>query len=81
MAQVALADPAEPLGIQQTFFRRAPVADIDFIKIDVDGADFVILRSLEAILKDVCVFGLAIEVIFFGSHNPDVNTFHMLTGL
>ena len=74
-AKVATADPSKPLVLTD-FLRERQVADIDFIKIDVDGADFVILRSLEGVLRDMCVLGLAIEVNFFGSHDADTNTFH-----
>jgi hypothetical protein len=52
------------------------VTDIDFIKIDIDGADFLILRSLKSVLDDANVVGIGIEVNFFGSEDPNANTFH-----
>ena len=73
--KVATSDPSKPIVLAE-FLRERQVSDIDFIKIDVDGADFVILRSLEAILSDMRVLGVAIEVNFFGSHSEDTNTFH-----
>lgn len=72
---VPLADPEHPLVLAE-FLRERAIHDVDFIKIDVDGADLVILRSLEHVLQDTQVLGLGIEVNFFGSDAPDRNTFH-----
>jgi hypothetical protein len=74
-SDVELADPEEPVIIP-SFLAERGVDDIDFIKIDVDGADFLLLRSLTATLGDMKVSGVGIEVNFFGSGDPDVNTFH-----
>ncbi len=74
-SQVALADRNQPL-IPTDFLRKRGVDDVDFIKIDVDGADLLILRSLRKMLDETRVLGIGIEVNFFGSDDPDVNTFH-----
>jgi hypothetical protein len=73
--KVPLADADQPLVLAD-FLRDRAVHDVDFVKIDVDGADLVILRSLEQVLKDTQVLGLGIEVNFFGSDDADLNTFH-----
>jgi FkbM family methyltransferase len=52
------------------------IDDVDFIKIDVDGADFAILRALRETIDRCAVLGVAFEVNFFGSDDPDANTFH-----
>jgi FkbM family methyltransferase len=70
-----LADPHEGIFLPD-FLRSRGVDDIDFIKIDVDGADFQILRSLQDVLEEYRVLGVGIEVNFFGSDNPDIHTFH-----
>src|SRR5579875_1141880 len=58
------------------FFQSEGIADIDFIKIDVDGADYYILHSLKDSLRDLRVLGVMVEVNFFGSEEPDHHTFH-----
>jgi hypothetical protein len=58
------------------FLREHGIDDVDFIKIDVDGADFLILRSLAQTLEDAKVLGVGIEVNFFGSDDQGVHTFH-----
>ncbi len=58
------------------YFQQHDLAHIDFIKIDVDGDDFRILRAIETDLAERAVLGLCIEVNFFGSDDPAGNTFH-----
>ena len=74
-SQVELADRAQPV-ILTDFLRERGVDDVDFIKLDVDGADLLILRSLRKMLDETHVLGVGIEVNFFGSDDPDINTFH-----
>lgn len=73
--KVRLADPKAPVLIPDLLNRYA-IDDVDFIKIDVDGPDFLILRSLEPTLQSHNVLGVAAEVMFFGSDDPDIHTFH-----
>jgi hypothetical protein len=73
--QVVLSDPKKPV-ILPRFLSDHGVTDVDFIKIDIDGADFLILRSLKSVLDDANVVGVGIEVNFFGSEDPNANTFH-----
>ena len=60
----------------QDFLLGRGVNDVDFIKIDVDGPDFLILRSLKSVLAETRVLGICIEVNFFGSDDPDAHTLH-----
>ena len=73
--QARLADPDAPIVLPD-FLAAAGVSDVDFIKIDVDGADFEILQSLQATLDDPTVLGATLEVSFHGSASPHDNTFH-----
>jgi FkbM family methyltransferase len=73
--KVPLEESEAPLVLAE-FLREREISDVDFVKIDVDGADFLILRSLELMLKATQVLGLGIEVNFFGSDDKNVNTFH-----
>lgn len=73
--QVKLADPDKPIFLPDYFLDEA-IDDIDFIKIDVDGADFLVLRSIEATLSSANVLGVGIEVNYFGSERETDNTLH-----
>lgn len=59
-----------------SFLAERGFTDIDFIKIDVDGPDYLILKSLEDSLATTGVLGVGIEVNFFGSADPLDHTFH-----
>lgn len=50
--------------------------DVDFLKIDVDGPDYDILRSAGPLLERTSLLGAAIEVSFYGSHDANDNSFH-----
>jgi hypothetical protein len=58
------------------FFRSEGVNRTDFIKVDVDGADFEVLQSLANYYERFGVLGVGVEVNFFGSAAPTDNTFH-----
>lgn len=70
---VRLADPAARVGIAE-FAGEQNVAAIDFLKIDVDGDDYAVLRSADGVLDHV--LGVRIEVNYFGSDSDTDNTFH-----
>lgn len=59
-----------------TYLRDSGVSSVDFLKIDVDGADFEILNSLDLALEEVGILGLGIEINFFGSTCDTDHTFH-----
>jgi FkbM family methyltransferase len=67
---------ADRTVILPVFLKEHQVGDVDFIKVDVDGADFLILRSLVPVLAENWVLGVGIEVNFFGTDDPEVNTLH-----
>ena len=52
------------------------MSDVDFIKIDVDGPDFLILQSMKEQFSKRRVIGTVMEVNFFGSDHPSDHTFH-----
>ncbi len=69
-----LADAA-PLVLPE-YLSRKRIASLDFLKIDVDGADFDILNSLDQALGKLQVLGVGIEVLFCGSERATDGTFH-----
>jgi hypothetical protein len=73
--RLRLANADEPV-ILPVFCADRGIRDLDFIKIDVDGPDFLILRSLEGVLQELRVLGIGIEVNFFGSDDPNIHTLH-----
>jgi len=56
--------------------REMDLKDPDFLKIDVDGGDYDILRSAVALLDQPGLLGVGIEVNFVGSHDANDNSFH-----
>lgn len=72
---VRLADPGRPI-VLPTYLHTAGLSVPDFLKIDVDGPDFEILRSCGDLLADPSVLGLGLEVNFVGSEHPEEHTFH-----
>jgi hypothetical protein len=73
--RTTLADPETPVYLPD-FFRERAIADIDFIKIDVDGPDFDILQTLADSLIDLKVLAVGLEVNFFGSDDGTGHIFH-----
>ncbi|MBM3645698.1 MAG: FkbM family methyltransferase [Alphaproteobacteria bacterium] len=51
-------------------------SDLDYVKIDIDGADFQVLRSLEGHLDRLSVLALGLEVNLFGGDADWEHTFH-----
>lgn len=58
------------------YLESKKVFDVDFLKIDVDGADYAILQSCDLLLRDAKILGVGIEVNFYGDADPETNTFH-----
>lgn len=59
-----------------TYLRNEGIHSVDFLKIDVDGADFDILNSFDLILDSLGILGLCIEINYFGSTCETDHTFH-----
>jgi methyltransferase FkbM-like protein len=74
-SQTNLADPDSPVVLRELAVARG-IADVDFVKIDVDGEDFAILNSIADELAAWNVLGVGLEVNFFGSANETDHTFH-----
>jgi hypothetical protein len=64
------------LVVLPNFLDTHGVEHVDFVKIDVDGADLAVLVSLQDDLDRFGVLGVGIEVNFFGSARPTDNTLH-----
>ncbi|SED96368.1 Methyltransferase FkbM domain-containing protein [Rhizobiales bacterium GAS191] len=59
-----------------SFLKEHGVDKVDFLKIDVDGEDLLVLQSMTPQFTDIEVMSIGIEVNFFGSNRPTDNTFH-----
>ena len=75
-----LADDNEAVVLAD-FLSERGVKDVDFIKIDVDGEDLVILKSLLGSLGDLQVLGVCLEVSYFGTTSETDHTFHNMDRL
>jgi hypothetical protein len=73
--KATLSDPDDPI-VPEDFFAAEGVDDIDFIKLDVDGADYEILQALGPLFHPARVLALSVEINFQGSHLPYQHTFH-----
>lgn len=73
--RTTLADPAAPVVLPQ-FFQDRGIGDIDVLKIDIDGADFDVLQSLESSIREHRALAVGLEVNFVGSHDDTDHTFH-----
>jgi FkbM family methyltransferase len=58
------------------FVREQAVGDVDFVKIDTDGADLEVLLSCEEVVRTGAVLGFQIETPFIGSARETDNSFH-----
>ncbi len=58
------------------FLAGAGVDDIDFVKIDIDGEDFEVLRSLEGAPGTDRLLGVCVEVGYSGVGDPNEHSFH-----
>ena len=70
-----LADPAKPV-VPPTLLAERGWTDLDYLKLDVDGADFEILQSFEDRLDALCVIAVQLEVNFIGAGEADEHSFH-----
>lgn len=78
-SQVELADPARPIFIRE-FLQQRAIPTVDFIKLDVDGADFDVLHSLEPVFASHDVLGFQMEVNLCGRADSADHTFHNTDG-
>jgi len=67
---------AEESIVMPAYLDREGIDSLDFLKIDVDGADFEILNSFDEALDRLGVLGVGIEINYFGSASDTDHTFH-----
>jgi hypothetical protein len=70
-----LADPSRPIVAPELLAERG-WTDLDYLKIDVDGADFEILKSFTGRFDLLGVIAVQLEVNFVGTDQPDEHSFH-----
>ncbi|WP_421999432.1 FkbM family methyltransferase [Reyranella sp.] len=70
-----LADPARPVVAPDLLAERG-WTDLDYLKLDVDGADWEILQSFAGRFEPLGVVAVQLEVNFIGTEGPDDHTFH-----
>lgn len=70
-----LADEAAPIS-PAVALAELGWDDVDFVKIDIDSADFEVLTSISDCLPRWKVLGTKLEVNFFGGTSPTDGTFH-----
>ena len=70
-----LADPAKPVVVPGLLAERG-WNDLDYLKIDIDGVDYEILRSFDARFESLGLLAVQLEVNFIGSGATDEHTFH-----
>jgi hypothetical protein len=73
--ELKLADPNAPIFLAE-HFRAEGLAEIDFIKMDIDGADFDVLQSLDREFEERAVLGAFLEVNFIGAGGDTEHSFH-----
>jgi FkbM family methyltransferase len=52
------------------------IGRLDFVKLDIDGADFIVLQTLFETPLHRGILGMMLEVNFHGDSSPDHHTFH-----
>jgi hypothetical protein len=70
-----LADPGKPIVLTDLLAERG-WTDLDYFKIDVDGADFEILQSLDDRFAALGIIAVQLEVNFVGTEAPQDHSFH-----
>jgi hypothetical protein len=70
-----LADEAKPVLVSELLAERG-WTDFDYLKIDIDGSDFEVLRTFDGKLQAAGVLGVQLEVNFVGTDSDTDHTFH-----
>ena len=70
-----LADPAKPVVVPGLLAARG-WNDLDYLKLDIDGVDYEVLRSFDARFESLGLLAVQLEVNFIGSGATDEHTFH-----
>jgi FkbM family methyltransferase len=67
---------SDPPVFLPDYIAKRHLDDIDFVKIDIDGADFIVLRSLFESPVHSRILGFMLEVNFHGSDDESEHTLH-----
>ena len=70
-----LADPANPVDAAK-LLGEIGYADIDVLKIDIDGPDFRVLNSFDGLFDKLGLLAARLEVNFYGGVGDTLHTFH-----
>lgn len=70
-----LADHAQPIVVPD-FLASKGWAGLDYLKIDIDGGDFEVLKSFAGKFAELEVLGVQLEVNFVGTEAETDHTFH-----
>src|SRR5471030_2987090 len=70
-----LADHTKPLVAPALLAERG-WSDLDYLKIDIDGSDFLVLKTFEGKLAELGVLGVQLEVNFVGTGDDSEHAFH-----
>jgi hypothetical protein len=70
-----LADPAKPVVVPDLLTQRG-WHDLDYLKLDVDGADFEILQSFKGRFDPLDVLAVQLEANFIGAGDAEEHSFH-----
>ncbi len=70
-----LADHTRPVVVPELLAQRG-WTDLDYLKIDIDGSDYRVLKTFDGRLEPLGVLGVQLEVNFVGSGAPDEHAFH-----
>lgn len=73
--QTELADESAPISVENAL-ADLEWDNVDFIKIDIDNADFEVLTAISQNLARWKVLGMKLEVNFFGGTTATEATFH-----
>ena len=70
-----LADHTKPIVVPELLKQRG-WSDLDYLKIDIDGSDFLVLKTFDGKLAELGVLGVQLEVNFVGTGADDEHAFH-----
>jgi hypothetical protein len=70
-----LADHTKPVVVPDLVKQRG-WSDVDYLKIDIDGSDFLVLKTFDGKLAELGVLGVQLEVNFVGTGSDQEHAFH-----
>lgn len=69
-----LADRDKPVYAPEVI-RQLGMADVDLLKIDIDGPDFRVLNSFDGLFAEFGILAARLEVCMFGADDDTIHTF------